>query len=111
MHSKSLKSMAAFLMVMAFVLPAFARDINRIVAVPDQTKIAGKVLKAGDYTFKVSDTKMTIESKGKIVAEAQGRWESRDSKWASDTLLVGADGQVHEVRFGGEKRVFIVNGQ
>ncbi|HEV3220855.1 MAG TPA: hypothetical protein VGZ48_13880 [Candidatus Acidoferrales bacterium] len=111
MRSKSLRSLVAFLAVMALVVPAFARDINRIVSVPNQTKIAGKTLKAGDYTFKVSDNKVTIELNHKLVAEASGRWEPRDSKWASDSLVVGADGQVREIRFGGEKRVFIVSGQ
>jgi hypothetical protein len=111
MHRKHLKSLAAFLVMMALVVPAFARDINKIVAVPDQTKIAGKILKAGNYTFKVNENKVTIEAKGKIVAEAAGRWEPRDSKWASDSFVTGADGQVREIRFAGEKRVFIVNGQ
>ncbi|HUK29671.1 MAG TPA: hypothetical protein VLV89_01070 [Candidatus Acidoferrum sp.] len=111
MHLKHLRSLAALLMVMALVVPAFARDINKIVEVPDQTKIAGKVLKAGDYTFKVNDNKVTVESKGKVVVEAAGRWEPRDTKCASDSFVTGADGQVREIRFAGEKRVFIVTGQ
>jgi hypothetical protein len=111
MHSKYLRPLVAFFVVMALVIPTFARDLNRIVAVPDQTKIAGKVLKAGDYTFKVNDNKVTVESRGKIVAEATGRWEARDSKWSSDSFVTGADGQVREIRFAGEKRVFVVSGQ
>jgi hypothetical protein len=111
MHPKYLRSVAALLVVIALVVPAFARDINKIVAVPDQTKIAGKVLKAGDYTFRVNDTKVTVESKGKVIAEATGRWEPRDTKCPSDSFVTGADGQVREIRFAGEKRVFVVSGQ
>jgi hypothetical protein len=111
MRAKSLRSLVAFLAVMALVVPAFAKDINRIISLPNQTKIAGKTLKAGDYAFKVSDTKLTIEMNNKVVAEAAGHWEPRDKKVASDGFSAGADGQVREVHFSGEKRVFIVTGQ
>jgi hypothetical protein len=111
MRAKSLRSLVSFLAVLALVVPAFAKDINKVISLPDQTKIAGRTLKGGDYTFKVSDTKMTIELNNKVVAEAAGRWEPRDKKVATDGFSTGADGQVLEVHFSGEKRVFIVTGQ
>jgi hypothetical protein len=111
MRAKSLKSLVAVLAVMALVVPAFAKDINRIITLSSETKIAGKTLKAGDYTFKVSDNKLTIEVNHKVVAESAGRWEPRDSKWSANSLVTGADGQVQEVRLAGEKGVFIVSGQ
>jgi hypothetical protein len=111
MRAKSLKSLVAFLAVMALVVPALAKDINRIVTITTETKIAGKTLKTGDYTFKISDNKLTIEVNHKVVAEASGKWEPRDSKWPANSLVTGADGQVQEVRLAGEKGVFIVSGQ
>jgi hypothetical protein len=111
MRAKSLRSLVAFLAVVAFVVPAFAKDINKVMTFPNQTKIAGKTLRGGDYTLKVSDTKLTIEMNSKVVAEATGSWEPRDKKVATDGFLAGADGQVQEVHFSGEKRVFIVTGQ
>jgi hypothetical protein len=111
MRAKSLKSVVAFLVLLAFIVPAFAKEINRTISLPDQTKIAGKTLKRGDYTFKVSDTKLTIEMNNKVMAEATGRWEPRDKKVATDGFSTGADGQVQEVHFAGEKRVFVVTGQ
>jgi hypothetical protein len=111
MRWNSLKNIVALFVVMALAIPAFARDINRIVSLTDETKISGKTLKAGDYTFKVADNKLTIEVNHKVVAEAAGRWEPRDSKWPANAFVTGADGQVQEIRLAGEKGVFIVNGQ
>jgi hypothetical protein len=46
--------------------------------------------------------------KGKsLVAESEGRWEDRDAKSSYDAVLLGEDGQVKEVRFSGQKRVFV----
>ena len=102
MFAKSLKYFAAFLVAAALLVPAFAKNINKIITVSSETKIAGKTLKPGDYTFKVSDNKLTIEVNHKVVAEIAGRWEPRDSKWSADSLVTGPDGQVQEVRLGGE---------
>jgi hypothetical protein len=46
--------------------------------------------------------------KGKsVVAESEGRWEDRDAKSNYDAVLLGENGQVKEVRFSGQKRVFV----
>ncbi len=111
MVAKTLRSLVSFLVVMALVVPAFAKDINKVLALPDQTKIAGKTLKGGDYTFKVTENKVTIEINRKVVAESAGHWEPRDNKSADDGFITGDDGQVQEIHFSGEKRVFILSGQ
>ncbi len=111
MFVKSLKSLFALLVLMALVVPAFAKSINKIITVNDETKIVGKTLKPGDYTFKINDNKLTIEVNHRVVAEAAGRWEPRDSKWDADQLVTGPDSQVQEIRLSGEKGVFIITGQ
>ncbi len=111
MFTKSLKSLFALLVVMVLLVPAFAKGINKTVTLSDDTKIAGKTLKPGDYTFKVDNNKLTVEVNHKVVAEASGRWEPRESKWEVNSLVTGADGQVQEVRLSGEKGVFVVSGQ
>ena len=35
------------------------------------------------------------------------RWEDRDAPARYTSVLLGADGQVREVRFEGQKRVFV----
>jgi len=42
-----------------------------------------------------------------VVAESEGRWEDRDTKSNYDAVLLGENGQVKEVRFSGQKRVFV----
>jgi hypothetical protein len=111
MLAKSIKSLLALLAVMMLVAPVFAKGINKIITVNIETKIAGKTLKPGDYTFKIDGDKLTVEVNHKVIAEASGKWEPRDAKWHDDTLVAGADGQVQEVRLSGEKGVFIISGQ
>jgi hypothetical protein len=111
MRVKSLKSLIVVLALVALAIPAFAKEINRVLTISNQTKVAGKTLKGGDYSFKVSDTKLTIMQNSKVVAEATGRWEPRDKKVAADGYSTGSDGQIQEVHFSGEKRAFIVAGQ
>jgi hypothetical protein len=41
------------------------------------------------------------------VAESEGRWEDRDAKSVYDAVLLNDKGQVTEVRFSGQKRVFV----
>jgi hypothetical protein len=43
------------------------------------------------------------------VAQSEGRWEDRSTKSDYDAVLLNADGQVKEVRFSGQKRVFVFN--
>jgi hypothetical protein len=44
-----------------------------------------------------------------VVAESEGRWEDRSAKSAYDSVLIGENGQVKEVRFAGQARVFVFN--
>ena len=48
--------------------------------------------------------------KGKqVVADSEGRWEDRSNKSTYDSVLIGEDGSVKEVRFAGQARVFVFN--
>ena len=41
------------------------------------------------------------------VQKSEGRWEDRSTKSSYDSLLVGENGQVKEVRFADQTRVFV----
>jgi hypothetical protein len=43
------------------------------------------------------------------VAVSEGRWEERDAKSQYTAIVVGENGQVREVRFAGEKKVFVIS--
>jgi hypothetical protein len=51
----------------------------------------------------------TVEKGKQVVAESEGRLEDRDAKSAYDAVLLNNNGQVTEVRFSGQKRVFVFN--
>jgi hypothetical protein len=104
-------TMKYFLVVAALavlVMPAFAKPVQRIITVNGTQKVAGKELKNDDYTFKVDDTKVVVELRHKVIAEANGRWEPRDKKYETDTVVSGEGGSIVELRFAGEKRAFVI---
>jgi hypothetical protein len=112
MRTKSLKYLLAVFVLMVAIAPVFAKGVSKNVTITSDHKIAGKELKAGDtYTFNVDETKLTVEKNKKVVAEATGRWEQRTEKSEGDTFVTGANGQIQEIQFAGEKRAFVISGQ
>jgi hypothetical protein len=109
MRKTSWKSIFAVLALAALVMPAFAKPVSMVINIANNQKVAGKELKSDAYTFKVDDTKLTVELKHKVVVEAAGRWEPRDQKIEANSIVFGSDGQVQELRFSGEKRVFVID--
>jgi hypothetical protein len=108
MRKNSWKSVVAVLALAMIVSPAFAKPVSRVITMAADQKIAGKQLNHDDYTFVVDDTKLVVELHRKVVAEVSGRWEPRDRKYDGNTVVSGADGQILEVRFSGEKRAFVI---
>jgi hypothetical protein len=108
MRRNTWKSLVAVLALTVLVMPAFATPITKIITINGTDKVAGKVLKNDNYTFKVDDTKLVVELRHKVVAEANGKWETRDKKYDTDTVVTGEDGQIQEPRFAGEKRAFVI---
>ncbi|HEY4838732.1 MAG TPA: hypothetical protein VIH72_09000 [Candidatus Acidoferrales bacterium] len=108
MRKNGWKSVVAVLALVMMVSPAFAKPISRVITMAADQKIAGKQLNHDDYTFVVDDTKLVVELHHKVVAEVTGKWEPRDRKYDGNTVVSGADGQILEVRFSGEKRAFVI---
>jgi hypothetical protein len=103
------RSFAAVLALAALVAPAFAKPVTKVINIVDHQKIAGKQLNNEAYTFRVDDTKLVVELRSKVVAEATGRWEPRDKKNDGDAVVSDANGQIIELRFSGEKRAFVIS--
>ena|SRR5579863_6365598 len=108
MRKNSWKSLFAILVLASLVMPVFAKTETRIITINGTNKIAGKELKNAEFAFKVDDTKVVVVKGSKVVAEATGRWEPRDKKYDTDTVITGADGQIQELRFAGEQRAFVI---
>jgi hypothetical protein len=78
--------------------------------------IGGKQVEAGAYLLKwkvdSSAAEISIEQKGKPVAEAHAKVIEREDKADSDTIAIGKNAQgadaVKEIRLGGKKTVFVL---
>jgi hypothetical protein len=110
MRINGLKSVVAVAALAMLVTPAFAKPETRIITIDGVDKISGKELKNDVFAFKVDDTKLVVVKGSKVVAEATGRWEPRDKKYDTDTVVTDANGQIQELRFAGQKRAFVISG-
>jgi hypothetical protein len=106
MRSSFLRS-AALLAVVALAVPVFAKPVSKTINITQNAKVGKADLKAGEYRLLIDGNKATVQRGKQVVAESEGRWEDRDVKSSFDAVLLDNDGQVKEVRFEGQKRVFV----
>ncbi|HME13512.1 MAG TPA: hypothetical protein VKF79_11650 [Candidatus Acidoferrum sp.] len=97
----------AVLAAVALATPVFAKPTVTNVTISQTAKIGKADLRAGDYKLMIDGNHATVQKGKSVVAESEGRWEDRDSKAAYDSLLIGEDGHVKEVRFSGKTKVFV----
>ena len=109
MKSNSLFRSAALLAAIALAAPAFAKPISKIIQLSQSAKLGKVELQNGEYRLLIDGTRVTVQKGKNRIAEAEGRWEERAQKSDYNSVLIDADGQVKEVRFAGEKRVFVLS--
>ena len=107
MKSKLFFRSVALLAAVALTVPAFAKPFAKTINIAQNAKFGKSELKAGEYRLQIEGTRATVQKGKEIVAESEGRWEYRSTKAPYDSLLVGENGQVKEVRFAGQARVFV----
>ena len=107
MKSNSLLRTAALLAVAALALPVFAKPISKTINITQAARVGKAALQAGEYRLLIDGNKATVQKGKSVIAESEGRWEERDTKSNYDAVLIGENGQVKEVRFSGQKRVFV----
>ena len=105
-HSSFFRSLA-LLASIALAVPVFAKPFSKTINLAQTAKLGKSELRAGEYRLLIEDNKATVEKGGKVVAESEGRWEDRSAKSSYDSLLIGENGQVKEVRVSGQSRVFV----
>lgn len=109
MKSNSLVRTTVLLGAIALAVPVFAKPVSKTINITQSAKVGKADLKAGEYRFLIDGNKATVQRGKQVLAETEGRWEDRDSKSEYDAVLLGSDGQVKEVRFSGQKRVFVLS--
>ena len=110
MKVQSLVRSAALLAALATAaIPAFSKPISKTINIPQNAKVGKADLQAGDYRLTIDGNKATVMKNKTTVAESEGRWEDRSDKSRYDAVVFGQNGEVKEVRFSGQTRVFIFN--
>jgi hypothetical protein len=109
MTNKNLVRFIALLAVVALALPVMAKPISKNISIVQPAKLGTSQLTAGEYQLLIDGTRVTVQKGKNVVAEVTGRWEERDAKSRYSSVLLGADGQVQEVRFAGENRVLVLS--
>jgi hypothetical protein len=109
MKSKSFLRSTVLLAAIALAVPVFAKPVTKTINLTQASKIGKADLATGEYRFLIDENKVTVMKGKKLIAETQGRWEERSNKSAYDSVLVSDNGQVKEVRFAGQNRVFVLS--
>ena len=107
MRNRSFFRSIALLAVIALAIPVFAKPFSKTISLNRTAKVGRAELQAGEYRLLIDGNKATVQKGGKVVAESEGRWEDRSAKSSYDSLLISENGQVKEVRFSGQSRVFV----
>jgi hypothetical protein len=107
MRNRSFFRCMALLAAIALAVPVFAKPFSKNINLAQTAKLGKAELQAGEYRLLIDGNKATVQKGGKVVAESEGRWEDRSDKSSYDSLLISENGQVKEVRFSGQSRVFV----
>jgi hypothetical protein len=107
MKTNSFFRCIALLAALALTVPAFAKPFTKNINVTQNARVGKSELKAGEYRLEIEGNKATVQKGKQVVAESEGRWEDRSTKSSYDSLLISENGQVKEVRFAGQTRVFV----
>ena len=108
MKSKSLLANLVLFGALAVAVPVLAKPVSTNLPLTHNVKVGQTEVKAGDYRFLIDGNHLTVLNGKKQVAEADGRWEDRDSKSQYTSIVSNAENKVIEVRFEGKKSVFVL---
>jgi hypothetical protein len=108
MKKQSLLANLVLAGALAVAIPAFAKPMSTTLPITHNVKVGQTEIKAGDYRFLIDGNHLTVLNGKKAIAEADGRWEERDSKSQYNSVVSNADGKVIELRFEGKKTVFVI---
>jgi hypothetical protein len=108
MKSKSLLANLVLCGALAAAAPVFAKPVSTTLPVTHTVKVGQTEIKAGDYRFLIDGNHLTILNGHKQIAEAEGRWEDRNTKSDFNSIVSGSDGKLIELRFQGKKSVFVL---
>jgi hypothetical protein len=107
MRTNAFVRSTALLAALALAVPVFAKPFAKTISIGQSAKLGKSQLSAGEYRLQIEGSKAIVQKGKEVVAESEGRWEDRSTKSPYDSVLVSETGQVKEVRFAGQSRVFV----
>jgi hypothetical protein len=107
MKSNSILRSLVLLAVVALAVPVFAKPVSKTININQTATLGSAKLDAGEYRLLIDGNKATVQKGKSVVAQSEGRWEDRDTKSIYDAVLLNDAGKVSEVRFAGQKKVFV----
>jgi hypothetical protein len=107
MKFNSILRSVALAAALASTVPMLAKPLSKTINITQSAKIGKADLQAGEYRLQIDGNKVTVQKGKQTIAESEGRWEDRSTKAANDSVLIGENGQLKEVRFSGQARVFV----
>jgi hypothetical protein len=107
MKFNSILRSLALVAALTSTVPLFAKPFAKTINIAQSAKIGKADLQAGEYRLLIDGNRATVQKGRQTIAESEGRWEDRATKSSMDSVLIGENGQVKEVRFSGQTRVFV----
>jgi hypothetical protein len=107
MKFNSILRSVALAAALASTVPMLAKPFSKTINITQSARIGKADLQAGEYRLQIDGNKVTVQKGKQTIAESEGRWEDRSTKAANDSVLIGENGQLKEVRFSGQARVFV----
>lgn len=108
MKFTSLVRFTALLVVLALAVPALAKPVSKEFNLGSPAKIGRAQLEVGQYGVRVDGNKVTVHQGRRLLVETEGQFVERDTKQRYNSVLLGPNGQIEEIRFAGERRVLVL---
>jgi hypothetical protein len=108
MRNSAMVRLVALAAVLALAVPVMAKPVTKSMTLNQPAKVGSAQLTSGEYRLLIEDTKVTIKRDKETLATVEGRWEMRDAKSRYNSVLVGTNGEIREVRFAGDRRVLVL---
>jgi len=93
---------------LAISVPAFAKPMVKDFPFTRTMHVGQTSIQSGDYRILIDGNHLTIQKGKNVVAQAEGRWEERNSKPPYNEIVSDGDGKMLELRFEGKKSVFVL---
>ena len=108
MNKNSVLQVVTLGAALVFSTALIAKPMAKSLSVTHPVHIGQADVKVGDYRATIDGNHLTLLNGKKTVAEADGRWEDRDSKSEYTAIVADKDGRVIELRFEGKKEAFVI---